>query len=449
VRWDSDVRRWWIAVALSLAVGRVFASSADAAGTTYAETGLGFQPKVLIVWSTPQSGTSTPTDNASTSQHLRWALGFATGTSNRACALAQTEEGSATTDSDSMVRTDCVCGQLSNAGAISGRVDLQSFDADGFTLIVDQQHNASAGYYYIALGGSDLTDAACGTWTEPGSTGVSAVVSGLSFQPTSAFLAGGHATALDTRVDDFGWFLGALTATDQWVMAYGENHGLTDGDPWSYGRNGECAAMFDPGAAINAGALNFRAVFNAFTSDGFSLNVTERAASRLFIYLALRGPRVKVTSLTTRTDGNDIAITGAGVGTPRGCFVASNGLAEHAADTPTNGGVMVLGAASSPTNRHSSMAGSEDAAATTNIYSGVEFDQIFQKLAPGTPTTDALMDLVSLDSDGATFVMDDPEPTTGSWAGVVLFGDAAAAGGSLLARLMQEGLFADHGGRAA
>jgi hypothetical protein len=410
-------------VALSVKVGNVNVATSDVVTTTIPVSGLGFQPKVLILIAHPNTAT---TDNTSASQHGRWSYGFSTSTTNRVCVLNNSRDNNATTDTDSMIRTDAACGYISATGVLDGAVDLSSFDADGFTLVVDVQHIIQQRYLYVALGGTDITDATTGTWTEPGSTGVQAVVTGLAFQPTCMILAGNQATATNTRVDDMGHFFAVVDGTNQWVCAYGENHGLTDGDPWSYGRNGECAALFDPAAAIDAGAMNFRATFSSFNSDGLSINVTERAASRLFAYLALRGPRFKATSVTTRTDGNDIVVSSAGVGTPRGCVVLSNGLAEHAADTPTNGGQIAFGAADSISSRFSAGNRSQDAAATTNNIAIVEFDGVYGK-STTAPGVDAVMDLKSFDGDGATFVMDDTEPTTGSWAGVLLLGDADAA----------------------
>jgi hypothetical protein len=409
-------------VALGVKIGSWSVATSDTVGTTFAQSGFGFVPTALIVWTTARM-----TDGSSTSLHGRKNFGYCTGTSNRVTTMVNSRDANATTDCDSMIRTDCMCGYVGPTGTFDGAMDLSSFDADGFTPVIDVQHAVAMRYNYIALGGSDLTNVACGTWTEPGSTGVQAIITGLAFQPTFAFLSGTQATATNTRTDDWSQFHGVMDGTSEWVCAYAENHGLTDGDPWSYGRNGECAALFDGTAAINANATNFRASFSSFNSDGLSINVAERTGSRLGSYLALRGPRFKVTSVTTRTDGNNIAITTAGVGTPKLAFLMSNGVAEHSADTPTNGGSYTVGVAESTTSRFAHTMRSEDAAATTNIASHQVSDGVYVKTTTAG-VLDAEMDLVSFDSDGATFVMDNTEPASGeSWVGVVLFGDASPA----------------------
>jgi hypothetical protein len=417
-------------------VGSIAVLSTDVATTTYAPTSFGFQPKALLIWG--NSTGSGLADQTSGSQHGRFCKGFATGTGARYCVAVQAEDNSAVTDNDSMVRDDCVFIHLSNAGASNGRIDVQSIDADGFTLVVDEQFGNSIAIHYIALGGSDLSDVAVGTWTEPGSTGVQTIVSGLSFRPTFGLLALTQGTTINTRADSCGISIGAMDGTNEWVTLFGETNNLTDGDPWSYSRDGECIAMLDPAAAVDANSTNFRASFSSFASDGLAINVAERAASRLGIYLLMRGPRFKVTSIATRADGNDIVVTGAGVGTPRGCLVASNMVAETTADTPVNtaGGAVGFGAAESPTVRRAVSMHTADAAATTSAVNIVEFDEVYARLAHGSATIEALMGLVSFDADGATFVMDDPE-TGGSeaWAGVVLFGDASVVNGDLSAHI--------------
>jgi hypothetical protein len=411
-------------VALGVKIGSFTAATTDTVGTTFAQSSFGFVPTAIIMWTTGRS-----TDGSSTSLHGCISIGYATGTSNRVLTMVNSRDSNATTDNDSMIRTDAMCGYVGATGGFDGAIDLQSFDADGFTPVVDVQHAVNRRYNYIALGGSDLTDVACGTWTEPASTGVQAIVTGLSFQPTIAFLSGTQATATSTRIDDCNIFHGVMTATDQWVCMYGENHGLTEGDPWSYGRNGECAVLLDPAAAIDAGATNFRASYSSFNSDGFSISVTERAASRLGSYLALRGPRFKATSVTTRTDGNAITVTSAGVGTPKLAFAMSNGVAEHSADTPTNSGLVSIGAAESTTSRFAHAVRYEDGSANSNIITHQVQDGIYLKTTTAG-VLDAEMDLTSFDSDGASFVMDNAEPASGeSWVGLVLFGDAAVGGG--------------------
>jgi hypothetical protein len=411
-------------VALSAARGTFLVATSDVVTTTFAESGFGFQPKALIIW-TSNRADATESDGSATTGHGRTTIGFVASTSSRVAVFAQSRDANAQTDTDSQIRTDAICGFIGPTGSTDGLIDLQSFDADGFTAVVDVQHvSTGARYHWLALGGSDITDVATGTWTEPGSTGVSAVVTGLSFQPSFAMLSGTQGTAAGTIVTDHGLFVGAMTAADQWVSAYAENHSLADGDPWAYGRDGECAAMFDGAAAIDANVTNFRASYSSFNSDGFSINVAERTGSRLFGYLAIKGTGTfaKVTSVTTRTDGNDIVVTGAGVGAPRGMFAMSNLVAEHASDTPTNenGAGICVGAATSISDRACVMTRSQEAAATTNIISGSQYD---------TGAVTALMDVKSVDSDGVTFVMDDTEPTAGSWVGVILFGDVQSVPG--------------------
>ncbi len=416
----------WIASPASAALqtfrGTFLVNSTDTVGTTGSPSGFGFQPKALIVWN---GASGSATDNVTTSQHGRFGIGFVASTSSRVLVLVQHEDNSGTVDADSMIRTDAIAGSLTNAGAVSGLIDLQSFDADGFTWVVDDQLAEARNFGYLALGGDDLTNVATGTFAEPDSTGVQSVVTGLSFEPTFAAFIGSQATATNTRADDWRPMIGVTNGSGEWVAVAGDNQGDDPSATRSYGRSGEVLALMDG----TPPATDCRASFSSFDSDGVNLNFAETtAAGRLFGYLALRGPRTYVTDVLTRTDGNDIVVTGAGVGTPRGILVASTGQAEHSADTPAAPGWMILGGGVSDASRSTQGTRANDNLATTEAVGINETDEILAKSTNGA-AIDALMDVKSIDSDGVTFVMDDTEPTAASWVGVVLFGDAAAAAG--------------------
>lgn len=417
-------------MALSVARGSFAVLSTDTVGTTGSPSGFGFQPKALIIYA---GASGSAADNVTTSQHGRFCLGLVASTTSRVCVLVQHEDNSAAVDSDSMIRTDAICGSLTNAGAISGLVDLQSFDADGFTWIVDDQLAENRNFSFIALGGTDLTDVAVGTFAEPGATGVQAVITGLSFQPDFAALIGSQAAATSTRTDDAQAMLGVTDGTGEWVVAMCDQQADDPSATRSYGRSGECLALMSG----TPPATDCRASFSSFDADGLNLNFAERtAAGRLFGYLALQGGSYHVTEVLTQTDTTtDIVVTGAGVGTPRGILVASCGQAEHAADTPAAPGWLIAGAGVSTTDRGSQGTRWNDNVATTEAVGINETDEILAKSTNGA-AIEALMDVKSVDADGVTFIMDDADASQ-SWAGVLLFGDTQSSGvsGSLSSTL--------------
>jgi hypothetical protein len=189
---------------------------------------------------------------------------------------------------------------------------------------------------------------------------------------------------------------------------------------------------------LAAATCSARALMTGVAASQVTFNWLDREyTGNAYTMLVLGGDfSAAVLSGATRTDGADIALTGAGF-TPLGGLVAGAFGPASTQDVPDSTGVgMSVGAVLSATDR-SAIGVSCDG---DDAAYGQELDEAYLKLTVAG-VVDALMDSVSLDSDGATFVMDDTEPTAGSFFCTLLLGAAASGipAGVLAAILGDEG----------
>jgi hypothetical protein len=379
-------------------------SGTATAGNTVAVTGVGFQPKAIIFfWS---NATST---NATANGTIGRGIGFATSPTDRRYVDALSHHNQAAANEGVSYRDDC-CVVLMNTSAgtpTAGRLDLQSMDSDGFTLVVDEQFGTNVVFSWIALGGTKLTNAVTFAIQEPGSTGNQAFT-GIGFQPDVLLFAaaGGTTTApawVDHSVMSFGFANGITSA----VLA---DAGEDASDPTvctSYIKSGECIALHN----ATATATDFRASLTSMDSDGFTLNVAERASTRWIFGLALRGPSSFIGNFVASTTPTTTqAHSGFGF-TPKAIIGMANRNAESTSDTTVKadrawcvGGCTEIGA--STRHGHASLA--RDAVATSACAKGMRTDTWIYTDFPGTGTLGQI-DIDTIDSDGFTTIIDDAD----------------------------------------
>ena len=332
---------------LSFSLGDITWSQADAAGTVYTVSGLGFQPKALFFFTSGVIGGGA----GSEVDHARHSCGFATSTSDRRCIGFRSQDATAAQDCQEIYRADAVVAVCTTAPAVDGLLDLNSITSDGFTLIVDDQLATSGmTVHWCAWGGSDIVTAATGEIVEPAATGnQSYSVTGwlTTFVGDAAVMFAGcqlTAAAPTTAAQDSGFMFGAATGTgagNQWVMASNEDDGSATMDTDRYRRGDECLAMM----TVAGGNPNARATFNGFDSAGFDLNWTARAVTnRRYIYLAIQGGGWKAGSYTIDLSNLANSTTVSGLKfRPRGGLSASGSMAESAAGTSSTGANLGLG----------------------------------------------------------------------------------------------------------
>lgn len=375
-----------------------------AASSTVAVSGLGFTPKVLILWWSGLTATSNG-DRATSLRGMGWAV-----SASSFCAHTNYDEDAAGTSVAFMrfSSTGCVT-QIDNTGAEVGRADLQSFDADGFTLEIQDAFPTDLLVSYLAIGGSDITNAEIGTFTSTGTAPVNQVVNNSgNFQPDVTFFMSAR-----TDSDSIQMFGAATGAGTEQVICTGENHVTASGAAGAYCLADECIAF----ASSNpAGSPNIRGEFVSHNTGpgGFTVNWLENGAGRAFAYLSIKGGLWKVGNLLTQTD-TSTAITATSFGfTPAALMVVSAGNAANTQDgTPTTHDKWSVGAATSSSSRVVQQVDSRSGNADMFVHRSARTDAVYVNTDPAqtSHTVTGLMDVQSLDPDGFSLIMDDADPS--------------------------------------
>lgn len=352
------------------------------AGTTYSVTGLGFQPRIVVF---AMSGNASATNNTGDAgdRHANKLFGVALSATERACVATQTVNDAATMATDHIERTDACVATITHAAsaAVDGLADLQSMDADGFTLVIDQQFSTAERVVWWALGGAGITDAALVSFTEPGSTGNQGVT-GAGFQPDAVILFGCDSTAANTLAGDSQLMVGIGVAPGgtvaQAVVAGKDDDARGDSVTGHYTRADTILAGFEATGPLSAAvAVDARASLASLDADGFTLTWAEQTArARRYWALAIKGGTWHVGS-TTLPNGLAVGGTHAATGVP---FTASSGFllgandVESTVDTETRNDVVSVGFFAGTASQASVGVGSYDGSASANCRVTIAYD---------------------------------------------------------------------------
>lgn len=286
-------------MALDFTHGSVQWLTTDVLNATKVITGLGFTPKALrFYWVGLQS--NSPTNAVSGDVNERRGIGFAVSNASRRSV------GTFSLDNDnggaicaSVAMNTCVCVTVSQAGTgtVDGQLDISSFDADGFTLIVDDVTPANITVFWEAWGGTDITSAVVGDIAEPAATGTqNYTVSGFTSDGGNQcvmFAGVQSVNAVNTgQNQDSGLCVGFATKTttqnsnQQFVVSVNSDTGSDPTDTDGLISSGICLAQI----VIGGGNPNARASLSSWGTDQFTLNWQARATTnRRNIFLAIKG----------------------------------------------------------------------------------------------------------------------------------------------------------------
>ena len=413
----------------SFQVGPNLDLDSDTVGNTITISGLSFQPKALILWC---NGLQSATDTASEGTNLRHVIGFGTSTTNRRSCGAYSQDAAGSMTTGGNYSTTQILNIPNSVGGGSVAIDIDAINSDGFRLIIDVANaSTSATVFWIAIGGSDVTNAVCGDVSEPAATGNQNVTS-PGFQPTIVFFAACADTSNSSTsviISDAELMFGAATGTgagNQFVFVSNQDEGSASSDADRYARGDECLARI----VTAGGNPDARAQFNGFTANGFDLNwVTRAITGRLSAYLAIAaGSNVKVGTLSVSlgVTNNTSSVSGLSF-TPEQLMLVTHGTSEQAAGTSTTEGGLSVGSARSASDRRCQSFRDENGTGTAEINLGLSYDEVLQMLTTAG-AVDAEADISSIDADGFTLICDDPtvNAINNIFAGYIAFGNPAA-----------------------
>ncbi len=398
-----------------------FLLSDDVVGTTQAITGVGFQPKAIIFW----WGGNTSAVDSVVNDNSHFGAGFAESATERGCIGAWVNNNEATMETAVCIREDQIAATVDGTDLTVGRWDLVSMDADGFTVIVDQDASVANGprVHALCLGGTDITNVDFGAFTKAGATGNQAVA-GVGFQPDVVFFLttgeGGPSPDSDSTAR---YSLGvARSAAEQMVLHGFSEDGLGESNTERYHNHSECVM-----GRINSSFAQQRGSLVSLDADGFTINWLAGTATLPVLYLALKGGGWKIGNTFTSTLLTTISVSGFGFA-PKGVMVLSHCAVSASTPGTMQANMMLsVGAGDSPTSRRCQSDQEDDALATSSVWKGISFDEVYQNLTGGGGMVGE-MDIQSFDADGITFVMDDADPSARTF-GYVACGDTPAAGG--------------------
>jgi hypothetical protein len=423
---------------LNFAHGNVQWLTSQVLNTTIPVTGLGFRPKALrFYWVGLRSDSPTNADSQAVAE--RRGVGFASSTTSRATVGTTSLDNSGNADCGSIwSNTACVI-TVSAAGAVDGLLDISSFDADGFTLIVDDVTPANITVFWEAWGGSEITDITIGAIAEPAAIGnqnytaTGFVASPGANQDQCVMFAGVQTVnASGTgQQQDSGLQVGFATSTStaNQIVVVGnsdDNSATMDTDGYNY--TGQCLSMI----LIAGGNPNSRATLNAFGTDIFTLNWGARATSnRRNIYMAIKGGQWHAGSITIA--GNTLNSTSTLSALPfniKGISLIGAMKPISTINVSTVQDRIGFGSGLSPTSRNSAGVLDENGTANSEIDLSIAYDEVL--VYPSiTGTTQTAYDISNLRANSLTLTTDVAGGVANEWIGYLVFGDKKVTAGTI------------------
>ncbi len=395
-------------------VGDFLVQTTDAVTDTIAITGLGFTPKALILFWTGRDDAS----NAAGRSDAFPGVAYVGGTTSRVMSSGKMEDAVGTTDTARYARDDAIVGLIGPGDGEDGLLDLSSFDADGFTVVVDQVFGIDLRIQFLALGGDDLLNVFTGEFLQPAAPGNQSVT-GVGFTPSLCMwtgVASGGGLPLGPGGNHQLVWGGMIDGTQQGSTSAAAGNGDGTTSSARHSRNGDQAHA----STADGGAVNARFEFVSMDADGFTVDHIEADNDRtLFMCLEIEDDAVAMGDLLTTTNPDSIVVTGVGF-KPAAVYFFSANNAENGEDASTADAIMSVGAATSPTNRGACCYQDRDGLGTSEDSTAINFDQVYLRLSTGaSPVIVGSMDLTSMDPDGFTCFMDDPEPSPAPGAAFV------------------------------
>lgn len=360
-------------------------------------TGVGFQPKIVLFFFNYVTADGNAAGFAD-------GMGVAVSSTDRRVVYGSENNGASVAAGGNVTAShdNTLCIELMAPGGNAATVlsaDFVSMDSDGFTINWTKVDGGSRIVNYMCLGGTDLTNAKTGQFTQKTSTG-SQAITGVGFQPDSIILFRDRLTgtappsAANSAPRNTIGFGVSASARGFNASHFADPSGVTFVAK-GYQRTNEII-----GAVANAGALDSEADLTSLDSDGFTLNWSTASSAVYVFYIALKGGKFAIGSFNQPTSNGSQAITGVGF-QPTGLILTSD---NQAASTSIQANTRFsLGMGSSSTQRGHIWHGGTDGTITSVVNGDLDRANIIKCLTEGASvTTNSAADLTSLDSDGFT-----------------------------------------------
>lgn len=361
-------------MALSTFVGSF---TVPAATGNKAVTGVGFLPLAMFFWGINRSSdgaTTSATSNADAPSFY----GMAVSSSSRVVILID-DDFSFVSQGTAEDATKCI--KLREAGVVKFAADFVSMDSDGFTVNFTTGFATADVVNFMALGGSDLTNASIVSFASQAGTGNQAVT-GAGFKPDAIVLLGQEGSAYRFTIG-FG-----VSSTSRGSSGTNDDGG---GGASVYQSASKVFA-----APLGATAIKREADLVSMDSDGFTVNWTTAATGQNIFALSLKGGQYKAGAITQKTSTGSQATTGIGF-QPTG-LLCSTGQQTAGAGRVASTILVNVAAASGSTHRAVTIYRDWN-----NLTAELNRTKVYSARADdGTPTLQGQADLTSFDAGGWT-----------------------------------------------
>ena len=306
-------------------------------------TGIGFKPTTVIFYWTEQIATGFTANGVGTSS----GMGFATASSQYAAVTGMADNTGTSLNGRRKSASNAIIFQtVTSAPVLLAQANLQSMDADGFTLNWNVNGDTNAyRIYYIAIGGD--TQASVGNFNLNNAVGAQSVT-GTGFQPDLLMFIHAANGAVDTDLANAEFGVGfAQGASARNALVYAGASAINTGIAPVWQQLTNRAILFlDP--TVNSPTATGQADFTSMDANGFTVNVTTASGGAGWNvgYLALRGARVGTGAFNQPTvTGSQVPVSSLAF-RPKGMMLASRSLATAA--TLAAGRTAIGAAGSSP-----------------------------------------------------------------------------------------------------
>lgn len=365
-------------------------TATSSAGTTQARTGYGFQPSAFVIVA---AGT-----NPAGFYHM--CIGFAVSTSDRCYTRYVVEDGYS---NPSPQYAAVANGTDAVASVGTPKWDIDSFDSDGLTFIVDVNSiNSVVTATVIAFSPEEVRSADILSWTVPASTGSSNVTGSTVVLPNTAIHVGRY-----TRGICIGASAGpASSISNALSVMYLIAPGAASASV-NYSNSTECIAE-----ATTTGVAD-RVRVTDWISTGFTIN-TDEAGGGVSVYsLVMDASFSAVGSLTTLTStGVDIDVDASALAKIRAVLFASNCEAEDVVDTAegTVSSELSIGGCDQDLNQGSGAFRGRDAVDPTEVYTE-SGSTVYTNINASSDILVGEMSVTAIDRATFTCQMTDADPS--------------------------------------
>ena len=410
--------------------GVIYWLSTDAVNTDYIISGLPSRPKAIRCVMTPQ----TAVDLVSATISRRLCVGFGaepSGSPVYGCVIGTSLDGLINADCSGAIHTNAIAAENNSGGSVTGRLTVPIFTHDGFWLRSADVPVNNFTVHWEAWCGDEITVAGIGTFDEPAGTGdVNYTATGFTAGATDqvVMFAGCQSTAAVNSSQGIasGVYLGFATgpASSEQCVVTGSSveaaaNTITDG----YCQTGECVAIINQ----VGGDPNARATLQSFGTNLFTLTWLSRGTTgRKSLYMFLKGGQWKAGGYTI--DGSTGSATASVTGLPfepAGVLLLGRMSVQQAAGVADAQDRIGIGCAVHASSRFSVGVLDEDAVATGDINTVVQFDQALA-FPSASGTLLSAYDISAINADGFTTVVDVAGGVASEWHGFLAFGPSVA-----------------------